>query len=312
MAQMQKWLSVSFLVLCAVVALAVFALWSSLDPGPPEPSQRDWEAAKAVIQDELQPGDGIRVHPFWLRDAASVLSTLNIEGQALGIVDLSLPPDPMFAARHKNLWIVSAMGREDLPVPSPFAPFDFEKKISDTMTVRRYPVQNSPLVLDLLKQLSTAAVERWIGSGKRTRCRWIQNRHKCPGEAWQDLRVEHKEVGGSPRRCLVMHPFPDQGTVGITFPNVTFSKGILVRSGFTLEAARRAQGSDANVVFRVNGLQVASRVASRNAWEWAPTWIETAHLQGQSGTFSIEVSAVKQDYRELCLDAYLLSRPLQE
>ena len=295
-----------------MVALAVLALWISLDPGSPEPNRRDWEAAKSVIQDEFKPGDGIRIHPFWLRDSAAILSTLTVQGHAVGDVDLSLPPDPMYAARHKYLWIVSAMGRDDLPLPSADAPLEFERKISESMTLSRYKVQNSPLVTDLLEQLPTATVERWIGSGKRTQCRWNQDRHKCRGEAWQDVRVEQKEVGGSPRRCIVMHPYPDRATVGVRFEKVKFSKGILIRSGFTLEAARRSQGSDATIIFRVNGQQVASRIAGRNAWEWAPTWVDTTQHDGKIGTFSVEVSAVKQDYRELCLDAYVLSRPLQE
>ena len=298
-------MSASLVVLCAVIALAAVTLWLSIDPGPPAPEQADWLAARQVMQNEFEAGDGIRVRPFWLREAAAVLGEL-------GPVDLSLPPDPLFVAKHKRLWLISAMGRETLAPPTDLSGPDFDERGSGNIVVRRYRVKDSPLVLDLLAQLRSAVVERWVGSSAHQRCRWNGTLHKCHGEIWQSVRIENKEVGGSPRRCLVMHPFPDHGTVAITFPKLTWSKGVLVRMGFTLEAARRPQGSDAEVVFRVNGEQRATKEVARNGWEWAPTWIDTRDIAGQTGSFTIEVSAQKQDYRELCLDAFLMSRSLQE
>ena len=306
---MNRIFSWAVVVLIGLVALAAITLWITLDPGPSEPNQAQWKEAASVIADEFKPGDGIRVHPFWLVDSAAVLSGISNEGYRPGIIDLTLPPDPMFVARHKRLWVVSALGRSDIPAPSGLE-HSFQKQSDGLIEIRRYNIPPLTGFVDLMTLLPKATVVRYGGRSKKRACHWNGSMHNCNGRNWENIKIEHKHVGGSPRRCIVLHPYPNRATVALTFPSVKLAGGLLFRAGFTLEAARRDEGSDTSLKITLNDAVVHERVEPKNSWRWKSVWIDTTDQRGKNGVITFEVSAEKEAWRELCIDGYVLpARP---
>jgi hypothetical protein len=298
------------MLLSAVVIVAGGALWYSLDMPPAAPRYEQWLEARDVIKADFRDGDGIRVEPIWLREGAAIVSTMDEPlGQPPTFVDLSEPPDPMFGAKHGRIWLVSAMGRTDVPHYLKNAAVGFEQKVGDDLLIRRFDMDGTLLRVDLLDRLPTARIERRAPDGKRRFCTWKKQarHHHCHGHSWENSKVDLYEVGGAPRRCLNLHPSPDRGIVSVTFPKVPLSAGIWIHTGFPLEAARREEGSDALVVIRVDGQEKARRVEPKNGWSWTGTWVDTSDADGTRADVTIEVSADNVSYRNLCMDGYIVS-----
>jgi hypothetical protein len=91
------------------------------------------------------------------------------------------------------------------------------------------------------------------------------------------------------------------------FEKVPLSNSILLRSGLTLEAARRAEGSDVTVVVTVNGEERLQWQEPRNGWKWTDHWVDTQSMKGVTGTIQIDVTALEEEFRDVCLDGYILS-----
>ncbi len=302
-----KRLSAGLAVVATVILLSAFALWASLEPQPATPTADQWDAARALIAGDYRKGDAVRIFPPWLREAAADLGAPAGHDEAMPDFDLTVPPDPMFAARYERLWVVTALDR-----PGPAAPDGAELELEETLdgglTVQRYLLAASPIEVDLMERLPKARVERWVGDGKRRQCRWRGDKHDCRGKHWENVRVVHQEVAGSPRRCILLHPYPDGGRVSVVFGDVTLSAGLLIRAGFTLEAARNEAGSDATLTVAIDGDEVLSRREAKNGWTFEPSWVDTAARKGEKASISVEVFAEKEAFRDLCLDAFVLAR----
>lgn len=295
-------------VLAALVGVSAFALWMTLDPGLPAPSGDDWKRAKARIEQDFQAGDGIVVHPFWLTDAAGVLAQLDRKQKRWELVDQSIPPDPIFAARKKRVWVLSAMGRTDAGEPAG-GQMTLEEDLGGGLALKRYDMPASPIEVDLLDRIAKAKVERHADGKSRT-CRWVGRRHNCRGKPWENVGVETKHAGGATRRCAVLHPYPNGGVVDLTWAKVKLSEGLLVRSGFTLDAARNEKGSDVVFTVRLDGKQVYERTEPKNGWTWTSGWIDTGGRRGSTATVTLSVTAAEEAFRDLCVDAFVMSRPL--
>lgn len=294
--------------LVSVLAVAVLTVRIGLDPGPTEPTAQQWRAARDVIQKDFETGDGIRVHPFWLREAAAVLGTVRGRSDLQTWVDVSIPPDPMFSARHERLWVVSALGRTDATVPEG-AERELSEKVAPGLLVERYRLPASPIARDLITELASATVERFGPRTKRRRCTWRKEtgQHDCRGRGWENVSLRLEEAGGAPRRCIVLHPYPDGATVSITWSGVTLGAGVLVRSGLTLESARNEKGSRTTLRVEVDGETLGSHVHEQSSWEWSPTWVPTADRAGEEVELTLAVHAPNEKFRDLCVDAYVLS-----
>jgi len=293
------------LILLGLVLLTGGALWITLDPGLPEPSEAHWSKAGEVIAAGFEEGDGVRIHPFWLQVPSALVAPF--DGQRPD-VDVSLPPDPIFLATHRRLWQVTAFGRTDAP-PVPGGELLEERSLDGHLTLSLYRLADSPVAVDLLDRLDTATVERFGPGKKRRRCKWNGREHHCNGRPWENVGVSTRQAGGAPRRCMVLHPYPDRGTVAVTWKNVPLAAGVLIRHGFTLDAARNEKGSDATIRVLVDGEKQLEVVEPRNSWEWTPSWIATPQ-GGRRATVTIEVTARREEFRDLCLDAFVLTRRL--
>jgi hypothetical protein len=288
--------------------LAVATFWGAVDSGAPQPTRADWLAARDHIRQEFRPGDGIRVEPVWMREGASIVAPLDPKtSEPPSTIDLTTPADPYFVVRHKRLWLVSALDRNALPSSWEGVTLQGRTTIGDSLVVSRYGAPTSPIETELLSLLSTANVVRLAPGQPPRQCNWREGTHKCRGRSWEDVRIRFAEVAGSPRRCIVLHPYPDGGTLRLSFDEVPLSNSILLRSGLTLEAARRAEGSDVGVVVTVNGEERLQWQEPRNGWKWADHWVDTQSINGMTATIQIDVTALEEEFRDVCLDGYILS-----
>ena len=288
--------------------MSVLAIFHSTASTSDNPTVEEWQAAAAIIQGEFQSGDGVRIHPIWRRDGAARIVPLDRRmNEPSGVIDLSQPPDPLFVSRHRRVWLVSAMGRNDRPVGWDDLVEEFSTRVSDSMTVSRYATPRSPILMDLLTQVPLARVER-VQEGKPLRkCTWRDKAHRCNGRPWEDVTVVFAMVGGAPRRCIKLHPYPNNGLVRIVFEKQTLGQSLLFRSGITLEAARRKEGSDATVIVSLDGQESLRWTEHRNGWAWTSHRIDTADKAGTLADISIDVHALDEQFRDVCLDGYILS-----
>ena len=294
-------------LLVVVVLLAAGSLRYNLGPSSVSPAALDWSEAAESIREGWRPGDAVRVEPFWLRGSAGLLLDRLREGERTVPFDRSVPNDPMFNAKYERLWVLSAFGvseRRGLPFQ---AVLEGSQELEGGLVLQRYRLPPSPIRVDLLSRLKEAVVERWVGDEEPRTCEWRQDHHNCGANSWENVLVAVKEVARSPRRCVLLHPYPDRGTVRLTFPDVRLGHSLLVRSGFTLDAARNQNGSETTLRIRINGVEVARRVEPPNDWTWTSTTVNTVAQRGETVEVALEVTAVEEDFRDLCVDAYVLS-----
>ena len=284
---------------CAALA-AVWSLWRSARPGPAAPSADEWFAARGALEPHMGTGDLIVVHPAWLREAAGL--------EALGEVAVTSPADPWDLARHPRVHVVVAVGYPDPDLPDFLEATDRAELVPGIRWVA-YRV-DSPVAADLTDRLDQAVVERWAGDAPPRRCTWslTRARHECRGKPWEDVSVQVHQVAGSPRRCIMLHPYPDGGTVGVTFPAVPLAARLQVRAGFVIESARREDGSDAGVVVRIDGDAVAQSTVGRNDWAFEAVDVDTTALTGSPHAVTVEGTAQREAFRDLCVDAVGLRR----
>lgn len=299
----------------ALLAVSGISLWFALDPGPRDPTDAEWGAVSAHIQARLQPGDVLRVHPFWLREGAVISdatpATNGFDGKQALLVDFSVPLDPLGLGSFRRLWLVSAFGRDDAQAPTG-ATLDETTTFPGGLTAQLYTLPDSPVRLRLIDELKSARVDRF-GPGVATRqCRWMGERHACRGRPWEDVSVSIQEVGGAPRTCFVLHPYPSGATVSVRFPALSLDAGIIVRAGFTLDATKSDQGSDATLRVKLDDAVVLERVAPRNLWAFVPSFVDTAGRRGQKADLVIEVTADREDFRDLCVDGFVVNRPVDD
>lgn len=300
-------LKTAAIVLLGLVGLASVSIWKSVDPGPRAPTDEEWHLAADRVAAGWEDGDGLRVHPFWLRESAATLAGDLQDGEPPRHMDLSLPADPMFEVNHRRIWVVSAMGRQDnVPGLVYGHELELDQEVAPGLVVRRYRMTASPLVVDLREVLANAKVTRAGGRGGERPCRWKNKRHECQGKAWENVSVGVHEVAGSPRRCFILHPFPDGGEVTIAWKDLKLGAGVLIRAGLTIDAARNERGSDARLTVSIDGERSAAWTIPKHSWEHHSRWIPT---RATHGSLSISVTAPQEDFRDVCIDGFTLAAP---
>ncbi|MFT7625815.1 MAG: hypothetical protein ACI9WU_005006 [Myxococcota bacterium] len=295
--------SVAIVSLVVVVGLSTWSLAAAVNAGPDTPTLDQWDGARAYLAERWQDGDGVRVHPFWLREASGALATLDQATLPPEHLDLGWPADAVWAAQRGRVWVVSAMDRDDAVLPQ--GDVDLDETLPGGIRVRRVVMADNPVLFDLSNRLGEARVTREGPGGGLRRCVWRNGRHDCRGKHWENVRTDWVEVGGAPRSCIILHPYPDNGTVRLRFDNLPAGAGVLLRSGFTLESARNENGSDAVLSVRLGDDEVLRRVEPQNAWAWRDAWIP---LDGSRRSLTVEVFAEKEAFRDLCVSGWVLSR----
>ena len=266
-----------------------------------EPGTEDWRAARDLVRQGFEAGDGVRLEPWWQRDAVQVFGE---SGGPDVEIDSSFPPDPLYVARHRRLWVVSAPGHGEDPPPVEGLTELRKEPVAGGVTVRRFDAPPSPILVDLTTRLHLATVERWWGTGSRRRCTWDSRSHDCGGRRAENVAIETVEAGGSPRRCIVVRPSPGTGSVSLAWAHVKLGSSLVLRSGFTATSARAESVSDARISALIDGREVASGLLSAGEWRWTPSRVATE--PGRVADVALEVSATANPAPELCLDLLLM------
>lgn len=286
-------------LLAGLVCVSAWSLSAALSPGPAAPSPAEWDAAGARIAGEAQPTDVVRIHPPWLREGGRAAAGLT--------VDFSLPLDPMALTAFRRLWVLTAFERTDAPAP-PGAALELEEALAGGLLLQRFALPPSPVTVRLTEVLPKAKVVR---DGGRS-CRYVDGRHACAGKPWEDVRLDTREVGGSPRSCFLVHPYPSGKVTTITFPALRLEAGVLIRSGFVLESAKHERGGATTVTVRVGGEARGTQVIRPQAWDFEPLYVDTTALRGQAADLVLEISSPDEAFRDLCIDGFVVTRPVPE
>ena len=293
-----------FIIAAAVVSMSVLvgalAIRADRSGRPAPPSVAAWQTAADAVVAELRPGDVVRVVPSgWAEAAAPVAARV---GPAL---DRTLPPDPLVVARGRRLLVLTAGAPPALGVPPAWLAAGPVTELDGGMRLLRFDVVGSPVTVDLLADIGAATVERTGHGGQRRVCRADGQRHRCGGRPWEDVEVRVEDAGGSLRRCLRLHPYPDGGSVSVTFPNVAIDALLLVRAGLLSDAARHERSGPVHLTVRVGGEPAMRATVAGDSWDFGAAHLDTARWRGRRVAVGFEVDAPRERYRDVCLDAYV-------
>jgi hypothetical protein len=180
------------------------------------PSDQDYAALQATVQQEQKPGDGVAVLPFWADHAKVFLHGLPV----LALPNLDGEPD---AERFQRLWVVSqpSLPRSDAR--------DSLEALGRRLDSAGPPRRFGPL-------------ELWLFTPKAGRAAtWDFVAHSGEAQAQSNgpVQVQWHEFDYLPRRCFLIG-----GQAILSFPNVTMAHGIRLGLG---------GGQDAQVQVSVDG-----------------------------------------------------------
>jgi hypothetical protein len=295
----------ALIVFVAVLAVSGMSLLWQISSGVSAPTTEDWERAGAWLGPRLEPNDAIRFLPVWFAQSETLLTAL--DGGLVPFVDRAKTPSAMLGTRFSRLWVVSTLGHPLQPAPAGATEVErFE--LDGDIQIRLYRLDTDRLVYPLVQRLDDAEVSRRrTPTGRYSKCRRKGDKHNCQGNSWENVEADWYQVGGAPRECFILHPYPDHGSVKIRWPRVPIDSILLLRSGFTIEAARNENGADCQVVVQINGETVDEWVEPKNGWHFDERRIDTSRWKGKEAELVIEVTSPDEDFRDLCFDGAVLT-----
>ena len=205
-----RWLELAALGLALLYSLV---FWLRL-PGE-LPTDADYAALQAALQQQVKPGDGAAVLPFWADHAKVYLHGIPI----LGLPSLDTELD---AERYQRLWVVA----------QPALP---HSDAADTLAglSRRLSVQGAPRHFGPL--------ELWLFTPKPGRAAtWDFTAHPSDAQVQSDgaIQLEWREFDFLPRHCFVISG--SQAT--LRFPSVDVIHGLRLGLGGAAEVTASIDG----------------------------------------------------------------------
>jgi hypothetical protein len=246
----------------ALAGLAVAVLGGSLLLA--EPGDAVWTAqVHDYIRPRYRPGDAVQFNLGWVGDPLRRFKGLD-----------QLAPNATAEVReggYRRLWYVFCRRdgdeRRRKDVLGRFA--ELERKDIGHYTVYLLEPENSArtaYLTDFLGEVRARVVER---DGKARECERRDGRPACGPHAFQEVKLSREKLGGQHRRCVWMHPLPDQATLEVTFPGVLagLDGPFVFRYGLTDAAATAKNGQPVNVTLRAGDRELRTVVA-RNEAGW--------------------------------------------
>lgn len=282
-----------------MLALALVETFGQLVVRARVPAPEDWARAAALVREGFEPGDTIVGAPGWvdpiLREQLGDL----IPAAHAGRSDL---------APYARVWEISSRGRT-----GPWTPEgdpELAQRVG-ALTVRRWDLGPSPVLVDLVDQLPRAAVTR----GDRT-CRWRRQAarggglfagplwpreaHVCGPESWLFVgETVIEDLDLMPRRCVWQHPAGNE-PITTRFTDVELGERIVLHAGLYYDHERRRLGVPVDLDVSVNGSSLGRlRHLDGDGWKRAEISIPEA-LRGERGAIAIAVTSPNPDLRTLC------------
>lgn len=256
-----RWASAYWLAFLGLALAEVLALWVRQGRVLEEEA---YVAAAAVVREAWESEDAVVIAPAW----ADPLLRLQL-GDKMG-VKVAARTD---LAPFTRLWVLSFRGAQAPEAPHR-AP-DFHKVV-EGITVDRYDLSPSPIIVDLADLLATASADMAPFNGPRTQCTFAdrpvygqrgglfmnmgipRQRFVCeaPGlSTWIGLTViEDLEL--KPRRCI-FQPALGPEPLGLTFHDVHLGQQLVLYAGLYYIDERDLTGVPITIRVLVDGQERA-------------------------------------------------------
>lgn len=301
-----RWASARWLALLGLALAELLALWGRQSRVPDAAAFR---AASDVVRSQYDTDDAVVIAPAWADPLLRLYLGDKISLKVAGRSDLSA---------FERLWVLSIRGAR-APEAPPREP-DFRKQVQG-ISVERYDFAPSPVVLDLVDALPSAAVDVTLPGGRlpcafRERVAGAQRGGLGFGPAAPRQRFVCDTPGGSswvgatiledlelqPRRCILQRPRPNE-PVAVTYRDVHLGSELVLYAGLYYEDERHEQGVPVTMRVSINGRERA-RFVHRDGEGMKRYRLDTRapgeHGAPARGDLRIEVEAPDAIKRSFC------------
>lgn len=266
----------------------------------------DWERAAEIIREQFESTDAVTVAPDW----ADPLLRLHLGDR----ITLAMAGRSDLAA-YERLWVVSLRGHNAPEAPRRTADF---RANAGRLSVERFDLGPSPVVLDLVDALPSAQVEYETRDGVEP-CPWKErvggpargglgfgpvaprNRFVCDAtKPWSWVGVTMLEdLSLNPRRCIHQHPLGPR-PVSVVYHDVHLGSRLVLYGGLDYHHERDEEGAPVTLRVLVNGRELGKMV-HRDGDGWSKLTLETRR-DGEPvrGDLRIEVTTPNPRRRVFC------------
>jgi hypothetical protein len=299
-----RWASPWWLVFLGLAVAEVIALAVRERRVPPE---SDWLAAAQLVRGQLESSDAITVAPAWADPLLRLYLGDRITPKIAGRSDL---------ASFERLWVLSIRGHESPETP-PRAP-DFSQVVG-RVSVQRFDLGPSPVVLDLVDALPSAHVEYSAPVAGPTACPWKERvsgagrgglgfgpmpprqRFVCDANkptAWVGVTVL-EDLSLAPRRCIYQHPQGNE-PVSVAYDDVHLGSRLVLYAGLDYHQERDEKGAPVTLRVFVDDREIG-RILHRDGEGWKRYALTTRRDSDPvRGDLRFEVSAPSTAKRAFC------------
>jgi hypothetical protein len=299
-----RWASPWWLIFLGLAVAEVIALAVRERRVPPE---SDWLAAAQLVGSQLESSDAITVAPPWADPLLRLYLGDRITPKIAGRSDL---------ASFERLWVLSIRGHESPEAP-PRAP-DFSQVVG-RVSVQRFDLGPSPVVLDLVDALPSAHVERVSPASGPVACPWRERvsgggrgglgfgpmpprqRFVCDANkptAWVGVTVL-EDLSLAPRRCIFQHP-QGKEPVSVAYDDVHLGSRLVLYAGLDYHQERDEKGAPVTLRVFVDDREIG-RLVHKDGEGWKRYELKTrGDTDPVRGDLRFEVTAPSAAKRAFC------------
>lgn len=300
------------LALSALLVLAGVAVWLLIAPAfrPLAPTHEQWLEAAAVVKAEFQPGDVIRLEPFWLTGGRIYFGDLDGGArEPFRILDVHRTLDVPWLMAHKRVWIVSSVEAREQQWAGQFPSAELLGEWSfDRISVVLLGMPDQAIAFDMVQHLESVKVQRQKGE-KFTPCRRTPggNVFSCGEGGKADVKVETREVAGGPRQCLLIRPMEGKAETRLHLALPPEPGRFFLRFGNTVEAGRQKDGSSVFVTIQQDSQPVAEAELVRKDYAIHEAVVEVT--ENKTSNVVVSLWAPDERKREVCFDGLFVRSP---
>lgn len=300
------------LALLSLVMLGALALWLLIRPAyvPEPPTHAQWLEAATLVKEQWQPGDVVRLDPFWLTGGRIYFGDLDGGArEPFRILDMHRQLDIPYLLGYSRVWFVSAVEarQNDWATRVPGSEL-LQRVEQDALTIELVKMPEQALGFRLVDQLDRVSVSRQRG-GEMGACKRIgrTGTFQCGAPGKLDVKVETRQIAGGPRRCLLVRPLADEAPTRLEFSLPAEKGHFTLRFGNTMEAGRQKDGGTVTVTATHLDLMLAEVPLIRKDYDLHEV---TVDVDGTAeSVVTVTLSTPDERKREVCLDGYFVRSP---
>jgi hypothetical protein len=279
-----------------VVVVAVVCIAFQLRVASTSPTDADYQAAAAKIEQEFQPGDAVLLAP-WFIERARIFVPERVP--VIGYYG----SDGADLTQHPRVWVLANPSLPGFSFGSfldAFQPKRTEDGPATTfggLELRRYRNGRSrPVLFSAAQSLGNARVFLQTGQGEQA-CQFNSRSWRCPngGEVVEEWRELHFE----PHRCLRFYPPGGPVKLVAEFPNVPAASSLQLITGYIWERGAYRNADSTDVGFEAGGSSEVTRLLAGVEKVYR---IEKTNTP--AGPVRVWVQATNPSSREVCFELY--------